>query len=131
MVQLPLGGAVVVVLAEAGFVVLVGAIVAPGAVVVADGTVVVAGGTEVVTVLRPCLGTVVTVVPSAIMNCVVSGSSSPMVVTPVTETFQSPGAKKRIPISSVMRAAPGRVSGTLSVYPEKLGFSGVKVTTKF
>ena len=108
MVQLPLGGAVVVGLADGAVVVVAGAIVVPG-------TVVVTGGTVVVTVVRPCLGTVVTVVPSAIVNCDVSGVSSPMVVTPVIETFQRPGAKKRIPMSSVMRAAPGRVSGTLSV----------------
>jgi hypothetical protein len=54
LVQLALGGAVVVVIGEAGIVVLVGAIVDPG--------------TVVVTVVRPCLGTVVTVVPSAMMN---------------------------------------------------------------
>ena len=108
MVQLPLGGAVVVGLEEGGVVVVGGAIVVPG-------TVVVTGGTVVVTAERPCLGTVVTVVPSAMMNCDVRGVSSPVVVTPVTETFQTPGAKKRIPMSSVIRAAPGRVSGTLSV----------------
>jgi hypothetical protein len=68
LVQLALGGAVVVVIGEAGIVVLVGAIVDPGAVVVAEGTVVVPAGTVVVTVVRPCLGTVVTVVPSAMMN---------------------------------------------------------------
>ena len=108
MIQLPLGGAVVVGLAGGAIVVVAGAIVVPG-------TVVVAGGTVVVTVVRPCLGTVVTVVPSAMMNCVVSGSSSPMVVTPVIDTFQRPGARKRIPMSSVMSAAPGRVSGTFRV----------------
>jgi hypothetical protein len=61
LVQLPLGVVVVVVLEDAGIVVLAGAIVVPGSVVDT-------GGATVVTVVRPCLGTVVTVVPSAMMN---------------------------------------------------------------
>ena len=83
-----------------------------------------AGATEVVVVVaaivvvdfsRPCFGWVVTVVPSAMMNVVLIGGKSPMVVTPVTVAVHSPGARRRRPVSCATRAAPGRVMGTLIV----------------
>jgi hypothetical protein len=53
----------------------------------------------VVDFFNPCLGTVVTVVPSAMTNEVVMGVKSPMVVTPVTVAVHSPGARSRRPAS--------------------------------
>ena len=104
-------------------------VVATGAVVV--GATVAAGPVVVVTVFRPCFGTVVTVTPSAMMNWPDRVSSSPMVDTPVTSSFQRPAARNWKPASALMSAPPGRVMGTLTVYPEKFGFSGVSLTTKF
>ena len=72
-------------------------VVGAGATVVAG-----AGATELVVVTaamvvvdfsRPCFGRVVTVVPSAMMNVVLIGGNSPMVVTPVTVAVHSPGAR--------------------------------------
>jgi hypothetical protein len=63
-------------------------------VTVGAGTVVVvAAAIVVVDFFRPCFGWVVTVVPSAMMNVVLIGGKSPMVVTPVTVAVHSPGAR--------------------------------------
>jgi len=65
----------------------------------ATEVVVVAAAMVVVVFFRPCFGTVVTVVPSAMTNEVVIGVKSPMVVTPVTVAVHSPGARSRRPAS--------------------------------
>ena len=68
-----------------------------------------AGGTVVAPV-----GRVVTVVPSAMMNVEVSGSSSPVVVVPRTVMVHSPGARNVRPASGATYAPPGRVIGIVS-----------------
>ena len=107
----------------------VGAIVGAMVGAIVGGTVV--GGDVVVPTFNPCWGSVVTVVPSAITKVVVSGSRSPVVVTPVMVAVHRPGALKFIPASSVVSAPPGRVIGTNNVYPGKFGFSGVNLMVKF
>ena len=86
-------------------------------VVAAGGTVVVSGAVVVVVgmAFNPCLGTVVTVTPSAMMNCPVRTSRSPMVETPVTSSFHKPGARSKYFASASMSAPPGLVMGTLMV----------------
>jgi hypothetical protein len=73
----------------------VGAIVGAMVGAMVGGTVV--GGVVVEPTFNPCWGSVVTVVPSAITNVVVSGSRSPVVVTPVMVAVHTPGALKFIP----------------------------------
>ena len=117
MANYPAAGTVVVVSTGAGTV--VGVLVGAGAVVVtgagATVLVVVAAAIVVVDFFRPCFGTVVTVVPSAMVNVVVIGVRSPIVVTPVTVAVHSPGARRRSPASCATSAPPGRVMGTLIV----------------
>lgn len=119
MADYPAAGTAVVGTIGAGTVVVVAARVVAGATVVAGAgatvLVVVAGAMVVVDFCRPCFGWVVTVVPSAMMNVVLIGGKSPMVVTPVTVAVHSPGARRRRPASCATRAAPGRVMGTLIV----------------
>lgn len=83
----------------------------------AGATVLVVVGAAVVVVdfFRPCFGSVVTVVPSAMVNVLVMGGRSPMVVTPVMVAVHSPGARSKRPASSATSAPPGRVMGTLIV----------------
>ena len=117
MANYPATGTVVVVSTGTGKVVVV---VVVGATVVVTGAgatelVVVAAAIVVVDFFRPCFGSVVTVVPSAMVNVVVIGVRSPIVVTPVTVAVHSPGARRRSPASCAISAPPGRVMGTLIV----------------
>ena len=115
----PAAGTEVVVAIGARTVVVGTSVVTAGATVVvgtgATEVVVVAAAIVVVDFSRPCFGWVVTVVPSAMMNVVLIGGNSPMVVTPVTVAVHSPGARSCRPASSETSAAPGRVMGTLIV----------------
>ena len=116
----PAAGTTVVVAIGPGTVVVVLARVVAGATVVTAAAgvielVVVAAAIVVVDFFRPCFGWVVTVVPSAMMNVVLIGGRSPMVVTPVMVAVHSPGARSCRPASSANSAAPGRVMGTLIV----------------
>ena len=113
MADYPAAGTAVVVTIGAGTVVVVAATVVAGA--GATEVVVVAAAIVVVDFSRPCFGWVVTVVPSAMMNVVLIGGNSPMVVTPVTVAVHSPGARRRRPASCASSAPPGRVMGTLIV----------------
>ena len=113
-------GTEVVVTIGAATVVVGATVVVTGAMVVVAGAgardvVVVAAAIVVVDFWRPCFGRVVTVVPSAMVNVVLIGGRSPMVVTPVTVAVHSPGARSCRPASSETSAAPGRVMGTLIV----------------
>ena len=128
-------GTEVVVTIGAATVVVGATVVVTGATVVvtrgATEVVVVAAAIVVVDFCRPCFGRVVTVVPSAMVKVVLIGGRSPIVVTPVTVAVHSPGARSCRPASSETSAAPGRVMGTLIVYPGKFGFVGTRVILKF
>ena len=104
MANYPAAGTVVVVIIGVGT-------VDAGATVL----VVVAAAIVVVDFFRPCFGWVVTVVPSAMMNVVLIGGRSPIVVTPVMVAVHSPGARSCRPASCATSAPPGRVMGTLIV----------------
>ena len=119
MADYPAAGTEVVVTIGAATEVVGATVVAAGATVVAGAgateLVVVAAAIVVVDFFRPCFGRVVTVVPSAMVNVVLIGGRSPMVVTPVMVAVHSPGARSCRPASSDTSAAPGRVMGTLIV----------------